>query len=265
MPSDRDGLRRPAEQGGGCLLAGLVFCGALLAQGAPPLPGDTAAEKGKQGGVPTPAVMEVEACALPAFRNLSRITHTHSGIPGDPLNVALVGTECQVVEALLQAGWHPADPIALRSCLRIAVSTVFHRPYPDAPVSDLYLWGRKQDLALEQPAGEDARRRHHVRLWMSGEFDADGRPLWVGSATFDNRVEISHTTHLLTHHIAHKIDAERDKLIDDLLRAGRIERFCWIDHFQAKPDGHNGGGDPYQTDERLAVGVLVRPSASGRR
>jgi hypothetical protein len=179
--------------------------------------------------------------------------------------VALVGTECQVVEALLRAGWHPADPITVRSCLRIAASTVFHRPYPDAPVSNLYLWGRKQDLAFEQPVGHDARRRHHVRLWLSPQADQEGRPLWFGAATFDTRVEISHTTHLLTHHISAKVDAERDKLMDDLRRAGTVESFYWVKHFQEELEGRNGGGDPYHTDERLAVGVLVAPGASERR
>jgi hypothetical protein len=30
----------------------------------------------------------------------------------------------------------------------------------------------------------------------------------------------------------------------------------WIDQFHRERQGHNGGGDPYFTDGRLAVGVI---------
>lgn len=206
--------------------------------------------------VVVPGIWRVET-RHPALDGTPRITHTSAGIPGDPLNVALVGTKEQLITALLKADWHPADPLTLRSCLAIAVSTVFRRPDVDAPVSNLYVWGRKQDLAFEQPVGDDARRRHHVRFWMSETVDEQGRPLWIGAATFDTRVGFSHTTGQITHHISPDVDAERDKVIDDLRTAGMIEQVYWIDDFQEKRAGRNGGGDPYHTDGRLAVGVLV--------
>jgi len=156
-----------------------------------------------------------------------------------------------------RSGWRSADPITLRSSLRIAASTVFHLSYKSAPVSDLYLWKRKQDLAFEQPVGKGARRRHHVRFWRSQEVDEQGRHLWLGAATYDSGIEISHTTRLFTHHIAPAIDSERDKLFEDLLRSGQIEQVFWIDPFQKQLAGHNGGGDPYYTDGQLMVGVLV--------
>jgi hypothetical protein len=81
-----------------------------------------------------------------------RVTHTSSGIPGDPVNVALLGPESDVIRALIAAKWHPADPLTFRSSVRIAVDSVFRRPDEDAPVSTLQLFGRKQDLAFEQLA-----------------------------------------------------------------------------------------------------------------
>jgi hypothetical protein len=158
---------------------------------------------------------------------------------------------------MTKAGWLPADRITLRSSLRIVASTVFHRSYPTAPVSKLYVWGRKEDLAFEQSVGKGPRRRHHVRFWMSQEVDEGGRPLWVGAATYDTRVAISRTTGLITHRISPAVDLERDKLLGDLRRAGTIQSTYWIDRFQEKLEGRNGGGDPYYTDGRLAVGVLV--------
>ena len=58
---------------------------------------------------------------------------------GDPVNVALVGAEADVIHAMLKAGWFPADPITFDSSVRIAVDSVFRRPDDEAPVSNLYL------------------------------------------------------------------------------------------------------------------------------
>jgi hypothetical protein len=192
----------------------------------------------------------------PALDGDSWITRTGSDIPGDPLNIALVGSEEDVQRAMLSAKWRPADPITLRSSLRIAAGTVLHRSYADAPVSNLFFFGRKQDLAFEQPIGRDPRRRHHVRFWRCDKLDEDGRPLWIGAATLDRSVGVSYRTGQITHHISAAIDPERDKIIDDIEAAGDLADFYWIDDFQAPPAGKNGGGDPWRTDGRLAVGVL---------
>ena len=67
------------------------------------------------------------------------ITETAEGIPGDPLNVGLVGDEAEVHRIMLAAGWHPADAITLRSSIAIAGSVVLDRPYEAAPVSSAVL------------------------------------------------------------------------------------------------------------------------------
>ena len=51
----------------------------------------------------------------PALEGLPKVTYNADGIPADPLNVALVGDEAEVVRAMLAAHWHPADPITLHS------------------------------------------------------------------------------------------------------------------------------------------------------
>ena len=196
----------------------------------------------------------------PAIDNVPTLTHTTSGISGDPINVGLVGMEQQIHTALLAAKWYPADPITLKSSLKIAADTILKRSYHDAPVSSLYLWGRKQDLAFEQPVAVDPRRRHHVRFWKSEKLDSHDNPIWFGAATYDTNVGLSHTTGEVTHHIAPDVDAERDKLIDDLLRVLQLTNVYWIDGFQKNRQGKNGGGDRYQTDGRLRVGVLVNSS-----
>ncbi len=193
----------------------------------------------------------------PALEDAPRITHTANGIPGDPLNIGLVGTEAELHIAMLAAKWFPADPITLRSSMRIAAGTVLRRSYDDAPVSNLFLFGRKQDLAFERPVGDDPRRRHHVRFWRAEKVDEQGRPLWIGAATFDTRVGLSHTTGQITHHISPDVDHERDKVINDLNEAKQLAAEYWIVGYHEKLDGRNGGGDAYHTDGRLVVGVLV--------
>ncbi len=53
-------------------------------------------------------------------------------IPGDPLNVGIVGSEAALKRAMLAAGWFPADPLTMRSCAEIA-GAVFSPPI--APIS----------------------------------------------------------------------------------------------------------------------------------
>ena len=154
------------------------------------------------------------------------------------------------------AGWYAADPITLKTSARIAADVVLHKPYAHAPVSDLYVWGRRQDAAFEQPVGDSPKQRHHVRFWRSAEMDRHGEPLWLGAATYDERVELSRTTGGITHKISPEIDNERNKLVSDAARAGVLDGCYWVDRFHSDLQGRNGGGDPYFTDGRLAVGVI---------
>ncbi|MBS0589925.1 MAG: LssY C-terminal domain-containing protein [Proteobacteria bacterium] len=214
-------------------------------------------------------------CPMPArgepILTVAQFTHIHpgvvtsgtrsftlKGVPGDPLNFAYIGSEEDLLRVMKQAGWFPADPITLESSLRIALDSVMHRPYVDAPVSDLYVQGRKQDLAFEQPAANNPSRRHHVRFWR---IRASGLPVWMAAATYDSSIGLSrshgHITDHVTHHIAADIDAERDKLLDDLKHAAKLS-VSWIVDFQPDRNGRNGGGDPFHTDGRLVV-VAVLP------
>src|SRR5512132_2809819 len=119
------------------MMASYVLCCVLTGVGlvSPPLPG------------PFPAT-----------------TTTKTGLPGDPVNVVLIGSREELVSAFGAAGWSVADPITVRSALRIGVSVTLNRPYPAAPVSDLYLFGQTQDVAFERTVGPSARTRHHVRF-----------------------------------------------------------------------------------------------------
>lgn len=192
----------------------------------------------------------------PSLDDVPGVTFTADGIPADPINVALIGTKAEVVKIMLAAKWHPADPLTLRSCLEIAEASVFKREYNDAPVSSEFLFGRKEDLAFEQAVGDSPRHRHHVRFWESDKRDPDGRPVWLGSAVFDTRVGLSRTTGQITHETAPDVDAERDKLFDDLKKTGDLAEFIIVRGFHKVREGRNGEGNPWHTDGDLYEGVI---------
>ena len=204
-----------------------------------------------------PLAWERYAKRHPSFDDNPRITETADGHPGDPLNVALIGSEDGVHEAMRAAKWYRADALGFRSDIEIAEGTVLKRAFDRAPVSDLYLFGRKQDLAFEQPVGDSPRRRNHVRLWLIGKPDALGRPVWIGAASYDERVGLSHTTGQITHHVAPDVDAERDHLFASLQQAGTLSDTFKVEGFHKVLRGRNGGGDPWYTDGALWVGTIA--------
>ena len=193
----------------------------------------------------------------PALAGMPRVTTTAEGIPGDPLNVALIGTEAELVGAFARAGWRQPAALGLRADVGIGESVLLDRPDPTAPVSNLFFFGRQQDLAFEQEVGRSARRRHHVRFWRSDEAGERGRPLWLGAASFDRGVGLSHRTGQITHHIGPDLDAERDRLSASLAAAGQLEVEYQVSGVGPTLNGRNGGGDRYYTDGELDVGVLT--------
>jgi LssY C-terminus len=203
-----------------------------------------------------PFVWKDYAAHHPAFDDDPRLTQTGDGHPGDPLNVSLIGTEEAIRKAMIAVEWYRADPLGVREDLRIATDSVFARPYDDAPVSSLYLFGRKEDLAFEQPLGDDPRKRNHVRFWNTGRADEEGRPIWIGAASYDERVGLSDTTGQVTHHIAPDVDTERDRFFADLQKADAVSQVYKIPDFQKVLEGRNGGGDLWRTDGALWVGIL---------
>ncbi|WDZ78580.1 LssY C-terminal domain-containing protein [Ensifer adhaerens] len=190
------------------------------------------------------------------------VTSTEQGIPGDPINVGLVGSKEQIIRAFNAAGWDAADKVTLRSSVDIGLSVVLDRPDLDAPVSPLFYEGRKQDLAFEKPVGSSADQRNHVRFWQTATPVEGGGTLWLGSASFDRGVGLSHDTGQITHHIGPDLDAERDLVIGDLDKAGQVAQTYEIPGIGATKTGRNGGGDPYFTDGKTLVGVL-KPAADG--
>lgn len=189
--------------------------------------------------------------------SLPMVTRTAQGIPGDPINVGLIGNERELLCAMHDAGWFPADPVTFRSSIAIAGSVLLDRVYKDAPVSNLFYLDRREDLAFEKPAGTSPDHRHHVRFWKVLDQGQEQRPVWLGAATFDRSVGISHFTGAITHHIAPDIDSERQLVVADLESAGMATAKYQVTGVGPTLAGRNGGDDPYHTDGEVWILRLV--------
>ncbi|WP_373314084.1 LssY C-terminal domain-containing protein [Actinomyces capricornis] len=183
-------------------------------------------------------------------------TRTADGLLGDPVNLALRGEEEDIHEAMTAAGWVRADPITLRSSWGIIVSSVMRRSYPAAPVSDLMLFGRKQDFAYQKEVEGNPAQRHHIRFWRTPDnwlLPGGQQVDWLAGATYDRSVGFSALTFQVTHKIDADIDIERDYVVDDVRWASSAaELEIWNDYFTAYHD-KNGGGDRIITDGDLYV------------
>ena len=188
-------------------------------------------------------------------------TFNRYGDSGDPINMEICASDGQIGAAFASAGWYRADEIDFITSARISIDSILGRAYTTAPVSNLFLFGRKEDLAFERP-GHNVRQRDHIRLWNTSRIGDSGRPIWIGSATQDVKVELSKTNHLPTHGIAPDLDDERNLVVSELAQTGFLIEDTTCPGFGKETHGFNGGGDPYFTDGQLAVLALANIKTS---
>lgn len=179
---------------------------------------------------------------------------TADGLLADPVNLAFVGTKTNLKKAFVDAGWVIADPITLRSSWDIAVCSVLGKSYPSAPVSSLFLFSQKQDIAFQKEINGNPNARHHVRFWktpahwwLPGGTKVD----WVGAATLDRSVGLSLFTGQITHKICENTDAERDFTWQSLAKEQVSAQN--IPHFMTAYRSRSGGGDTIHTDGTLVI------------
>jgi len=75
-------------------------------------------------------------------KRVPRYTTTADGLPGDPVNLVLIGILQQLHTAFGIAGWPVADVLNVASSWRMVRAFVCNSPSPTAPFSSLYLFGR---------------------------------------------------------------------------------------------------------------------------
>ncbi|MEP6481039.1 MAG: LssY C-terminal domain-containing protein [Rhodoglobus sp.] len=181
---------------------------------------------------------------------------TSDGLLGDPVNLALLGSEAQIHRAMLAAGWIRADDLSLRTGLRIVRSTVARHSYLEAPVSPLLLFNRTQDFAYQQEVDGSPGKRHHVRFWQAPEgwlLPGGHRAEWLAAGTYDRSVGFSLFTLQVTHKIAPDTDVERDHIVSTVTTAESAAKVSVIRDFSTGYHSRNGGGDAIVTDGDLPI------------
>ncbi len=203
-------------------------------------------------------------------------TITGDGLPGDPVNVALAGTLPQLRAAFAALGWSEADRLGLASSWGMIRAFVFNSPYPAAPFSTLYLFGRGQDIGFQKAIDNSPRKRHHVRFWALSLTQAQHtwgaadfwlntdrppeseRVLWIGAGTRDTGLSLTRLTFQITHATDSDTNAERDFIIAELTKNRCIEAAQVYRSGEALPTERV---NHYVTDGDIAAARLVENEA----
>jgi hypothetical protein len=189
----------------------------------------------------------------PAF-----VTNKDGSKTGDPLNLVVIGEADAVWPAFLRMGWDPTAAMTTGSALKTGVFGIFGGGYRYAPISDLYVYGRSQDIAL-QKVRNNIHYRNHLRLWEA-PVRYRGKPVLIGQISRDigSRFTTKSST-LTTHRIDPDVDDTRASLIQDFLWAQALDVFGFaggVGEISVEEPRGNLTGDIFFTDGRRAVMLL---------
>ena len=264
-------LRRAAVLGLGILTVWLIAFVFRLTDSRLPTVLALAVTYGAAAYVILPRIVRMSLKILQRKR-VPRFTITGDGLPGDPVNLVLTGTLQQLNAAFKVAGWSQADPLDLASSWRMIRAFVFNSPYPTAPFSTLYLFGRGQDVGFQKPINNSPRQRHHIRFWAlslayaeanlgkaSFWLNKDRSPdtecvHWIGAGTKDTGISLTRLTFQVTHATDSDTNVERDYIIGELTRSGviaEINSYKAGQRLASKPVNH------YVTDGEVAAASLM--------
>jgi LssY C-terminus len=200
-------------------------------------------------------------------------TITGDGLPGDPVNVVLVGTQQQLREAFAALGWSVADRLSLASSWGMVRTFVLNTPYPSAPFSTLYLFGRGQDIGFQKAIENSPRKRHHIRFWALSQTRAQAtwgtaefwltseRPpdnesvLWIGAGTRDTGLSLTRLSFQITHATDSDTNAERNYIVDELKKNRSIET---VKAYRAGENLPAERVNHYITDGEITLAILAK-------
>jgi len=205
-------------------------------------------------------------------KRVPRFTITGDGLPGDPVNLVLIGTLQQLHAAFAIAGWSEADRLGLASSWRMVRAFVFNSPYPTAPFSTLYLYGRGQDIGFQKAIDNSPRQRHHIRFWALSPTHAeatvgtadfwlntdrpphDAHVLWVGAGTKDTGLSLTRLTFQITHATDSDANVERDYIVGELRKNRSIEA---VKVYKAGENLLTERVNHYITDGEITLAILA--------
>lgn len=204
-----------------------------------------------------PDQLDVSSSAA-VIRLLAQAPHRargKDGKPGDPLNLVVIGNADEIHRVFAQAGWSVAVQKNEKSIWRTVRAVAGDAGYGEAPVSDLYLYGRPEDIAFEKMLNTFTKR-HHLRLWRSGATTADGREIWLVAATHDTGLDVH--PGVMSHAIDPDLDDERSKVGADLEVTGLVAAEQFFNRPNPLSQGLTATGGTWKTDGRM-LAVELKP------
>jgi hypothetical protein len=179
---------------------------------------------------------------------------------GDPLNLVLIGEAEDIFPAFIRRQWHGTEIIWSDSLWRTVTSFVQGSRYRYSPISPLYVFGRRQDLAAQKARGT-IHERNHLRLWLT-PFKLKGKSIWIGQISRDIGVKFTlKSPTISTHVIDPDVDEARRYLIEDLAYSQALAKFGYVKGIGVVSENTprmNLVGDPWFTDGLRAV-MLFEP------
>jgi len=186
------------------------------------------------------------------------------GNPGDMVNVLIVGTQDQMVQAFTTAGWVKVDKSVGNTMLTALMDTLEKKDYLTMPMSVLYLFNRAQDYGFAH--GEPvkvAMSRNHLRVWKS-PYEVGGRPLWCVAATHDIGFERDQRkANAVTHKIDPAIDGEREYVNGTLSSTGLVVQRDHVTPADPLTTAKTATGGEFHSDGRILVLVLKNATGNG--
>jgi hypothetical protein len=177
--------------------------------------------------------------------------------PGDPLNLVVIGSPGgKMFLPFARRGWDVTETMSWGSIWRTIKSSLFGGHYRTSPVSGLYVFERKQDIAL-QKSRKSVNERNHLRLWLT-PLRYEGREVWVGQISRDIGVRLTWKT-LTTHKIDPRVDDAREYLVQDLMLSNGLEGLGYVGGVGVSDPAaprRNYTGDEYYTDGLRAVLIM---------
>ncbi len=185
---------------------------------------------------------------------------------GDPLNLVVIGDQFDIWPAFIRRGWHATELIWSASLWRTMKSFLRGSRYRYSPVSPLYVYERRQDIAAQKARGT-IHERNHLRMWLT-PLRFRGKEVWLGQISRDIGVKFTlKSPTISTHVIDPDVDEARTYLIEDLAYSQALAQFGFVKGVgEASKDAPrmNLVGDPYYTDGlRVVMFFEPRPRTLG--
>jgi hypothetical protein len=192
-----------------------------------------------------------------ALRSLPRSTVDKKGKnEGDPLNLVVIGMAEAAGPIFSQRNWDITEEIRWGTVFKTIKAFFTGSRYQFSPVSSLYVFGRRQDIALQKIRGT-IHERNHLRLWLT-PIVYQGKDVWIGQISRDIGVRFTWKT-FVTHKIDPDVDSARLYLAQDLLLTQHVKAIGTVEGVEAAPRDaprKNLTGDPYFTDGLRLVTIL---------